>query len=82
MPVLRRMPCVPDSHGLGASCQQPWHVLGEEASAGGQARYVDSSVERLQVLAEGFVDERYKVVCNGYEVPMPAVMVSAQKPIE
>ena len=49
---------------------EPWHVLGEEATAGGQARYVDSSVERLQVKAADFIEERYKVLCNGYEVPM------------
>jgi uncharacterized protein (DUF2126 family) len=49
---------------------EPWHVLGEEATAGAQARYVDSSLERMQVKAMGFISERYKVVCNGYEVPM------------
>ena len=49
---------------------EPWHVLGEETTSTGQARYVDSSVERLQVKAFGLASERYKVLCNGYEVPM------------
>jgi uncharacterized protein (DUF2126 family)/transglutaminase-like putative cysteine protease len=49
---------------------EPWHVLGEEAAAGGQARYVDSSVERVQLLVRGMTDERHRVVCNGVEVPL------------
>ncbi|GAA2000279.1 DUF2126 domain-containing protein [Microbacterium ulmi] len=49
---------------------EPWHVLGEEATAGGTARYVDSSVERVQVKVHGIDPERHLVACNGVEVPL------------
>ncbi len=49
---------------------EPWHVLGEENSPGGVARYVDSSVERLQVKVKGMTDTRHSVVCNGHALPL------------
>ena len=49
---------------------EPWNVLGEEASAGGTARNVDSSVERLQVKVSGLTDPRFVVLCNRRPIPL------------
>jgi uncharacterized protein (DUF2126 family)/transglutaminase-like putative cysteine protease len=51
---------------------EPWNVLGEESTAGGTARYVDSSVERIQVRLIGADRHRYIVTANGYPIPLLA----------
>lgn len=49
---------------------EPWPVLGEEGTSAGTARFVDSSVERLQVQVTGGQDQRYALGCNGIRVPL------------
>ncbi len=70
-----RFPILGQVHCLGMTLElrqalEPWHVLGEEPGGGGTVRYVDSSVERLQLKVSGMVGERYLLLCNGRQVPL------------
>ena len=64
---------VPNAGGVSLELRQaiePWYVLGEEPGAGGTTRYVDSSVERMQVKVSGLINPRHQVTVNGVTVPL------------
>jgi uncharacterized protein (DUF2126 family)/transglutaminase-like putative cysteine protease len=70
-----RFPLIGDLASMGIqltlrSALEPWHVMGEEGAPGGTVRYVDSSLERLEVKASGLNDNRHLVTANGRALPL------------
>jgi uncharacterized protein (DUF2126 family) len=57
---------------------EPWHVLGEEMSSTGTARFVDSSLEKVQVKLKGLNGDRYILHCNGNRVPLKPTVVKGE----
>ena len=57
---------------------EPWHVLGEEPGGGGTVRYVDSSVERIQISARGMQMDRYLLLCNNRQIPLQPSRIKNQ----
>ncbi|SHF35285.1 Uncharacterized conserved protein, DUF2126 family [Lampropedia hyalina DSM 16112] len=60
------------------SALEPWHVMGDEGTPGGTVRYVDSSLERLEVRVTGLNGSRYVVTVNGQALPLQPTGVAQE----
>ena len=78
-----RFPLIGHIHTMGMqltlrNALEPWHVMGEEGSSNGTARYVDSSLERMEVRINGLNPSRYTLTCNGHALPMQTTGVAGE----
>lgn len=70
-----------ETRGIGIRLRhalEPWHVMGEEASAGGTARFVDSSLERLELKVSGCDTNRFAITVNGVVAPLQPTGVAGE----
>lgn len=49
---------------------EPWYLAQQTGMGGDQARYLDTSIERLQVTVTGLTPGRHLVTCNGRALPL------------
>jgi uncharacterized protein (DUF2126 family) len=57
---------------------EPWHVLGEEPAGGTTVRYVDSSLERVQIKASGLTETRHVITAGGWTLPLHPTGVNGE----
>ena len=53
-------------------------MLGEQPAGGGTVRYVDSSLERLQVKVNGMAGDRFVLLCNGRRIPLHTTGINGE----
>lgn len=57
---------------------EPWPTMGEEPGGGGTARYVDSSLERVELSAKDLDTSRFMVICDGRRLPLNETDVAGE----